>query len=75
MLCGVHQHVISFLPFTPVSIAGYDVLPVSTVCSLGVMVESDLCTASHVRLVIPRCYTALSCDNYVDTSAMNASSL
>ena len=53
----------------PVSIAGSDVLPVSTVRSLGVLVDSDLGAASHVRLVVAKCFAALL--NYVDTSAMN----
>ena len=49
----------SSLPSSPVTIAGSDVLPASTVRKLGVLVDSDLGAASHVRLVVSRCFAAL----------------
>ena len=50
---------ISSLPSAPVSIAGSDVLPVSTIRSLEVLVDSDLGAASHVRMVVSKCFAAL----------------
>jgi hypothetical protein len=50
---------LSSLPSAPVSIAGSDVLLVSTVRSLGVLVDFDLGAASHVRWVVSRCFAAL----------------
>jgi Reverse transcriptase (RNA-dependent DNA polymerase) len=50
---------LSSLPSAPVSIAGSDVLPVATVRSLGVLVNSDLGAASHVQRVVSRCFAAL----------------
>jgi hypothetical protein len=50
---------LSSLPSAPVSIAGSDVLPVSTVRSLGMLVDSDVGAASHVRRVVSRCFAAL----------------
>jgi hypothetical protein len=52
IMCCASARRISYLPSAPVSIAGSDVLPVSTVRSLGVLVDSDLGAASHVRLVV-----------------------
>ena len=49
----------SSLPSSPVTIAGSDVLPDSTVRNLGVLVDSDLGAASHVRLMVSRCFAAL----------------
>jgi hypothetical protein len=47
------------LPSSPVIIAGSDVTPVSTVRDLGVLVDSDLGSSSHARLVVSRCFAAL----------------
>jgi hypothetical protein len=49
----------SRLPSDPINIAGAEVLPVSTVRSLGVLIDSDLGAASHVRSVVSRCFAAL----------------
>jgi hypothetical protein len=49
----------SSLPSSPVTIAGSEVLPVSTVRNLGVLIDSDLGSSSHVRLVVSRCFAAL----------------
>jgi hypothetical protein len=47
------------LPSDPVIIAGADVQPVPTVRDLGVLIDSDLSAASHVRLIVGRCFAAL----------------
>ena len=49
----------SSLPSDPLLIAGAQVRPVSTVRDLGVLVDSDLGAASHVRMVVSRCFAAL----------------
>ena len=49
----------SYLISSTITIAGSDVLPVSTVRNLGVLVDSDLGSASHVQLVVSRCFAAL----------------
>ena len=58
MWCASARRIAS-LPSAPVNIAGSDVLPVSTVRSLGVLVDSDLGAASHVRMVVSKCFAAL----------------
>lgn len=47
------------LPTDPICIAGSDVQPSSTVRDLGVWLDSDLGAASHVRLLVSRCFSAL----------------
>ena len=47
------------LPSAPVNIAVSEDLHVSTVRSLGVLVDSDLGAASHVRMVVSKCFAAL----------------
>ncbi|HSN23158.1 MAG TPA: reverse transcriptase family protein, partial [Methylomicrobium sp.] len=49
----------SSLPFDPLLVAGAHVQLVSTVRDLGVLVDSDLGAASHVRMVVSRCFAAL----------------
>ena len=58
MWCSTARRVFS-LPSDPVNIAGTDVQPVSTVRDLGVLIDSDLGAASHVRLIVSRCFSAL----------------
>lgn len=58
MWCSTARRV-SCLPSDPVNIAGTDVHPVSTVRNLGVLIDSDLGAASHVRLIVSRCFSAL----------------
>lgn len=58
MWCASSRRV-STLPSDPVTIAGVDVVPVSTVRNLGVLIDSDLGSSSHVRLVVSRCFAAL----------------
>jgi hypothetical protein len=50
---------LSSLPSALVSIAGSDVLPVFTVRSLVVLVDSEHGAASHVRLAVSWCFTDL----------------
>ncbi len=47
------------LPTDPICIAGSDVQPSSTVRDLGVWLDSELGAASHVRLLVSRCFSAL----------------
>jgi hypothetical protein len=47
------------LPSDPVIIAGADVQPVPTVRDLSVLIDSDFSAASHVRLIVGRCFAAL----------------
>ena len=49
----------SSLPTAPVIIAGVAVNPVCTVRNLGVLIDADLGSASHVQLVVSRCFAAL----------------
>jgi hypothetical protein len=58
MWCASARRIAS-LASAPVNIAGSDVLPVPTVRSLGVLVDSDLGAASHVRMVVSKCFAAL----------------
>ncbi len=58
MWCASTRRV-SGLPVEKINIAGADVTPVSTVRDLGVLIDSDLGAASHVRLVVSRCFSAL----------------
>lgn len=58
MWCSSARRV-STLPSDPVNIAGVDVQPVPSVRNLGVLFDTDLGAASHVRLVVSRCFAAL----------------
>jgi hypothetical protein len=49
----------SSLPVAPVITAVVAVDPVSTVRSHGVLIDADLDSVSHTRLVVSRCFTAL----------------
>ena len=49
----------SSLPTAAVIIAGVAVNPVCTVRNLGVLIDADLGSASHVQLVVSRCFAAL----------------
>jgi hypothetical protein len=49
----------SSLPVAPVIVAGITVDPVFTVRNLGFLIDADLGSALHVRLVIARCFAAL----------------
>jgi hypothetical protein len=49
----------SHLPTTAINVAGTDVQPVLTVRDLGVLIDTDLGAASHVQLVVSRCFAAL----------------
>lgn len=49
----------SRLPADPLSIANTLVQPVSAVRDLGILIDSDLGAASHVRMIVSRCFAAL----------------
>ena len=49
----------SNLPSDPSNIAGIDVSPVSTVRTLGVLIDSELSAALHVRMVVSRRFAVL----------------
>jgi hypothetical protein len=58
MWCSSARRV-STLPSCPISIAGINMQPVTTVRSLGVLIDNDLGSSSHVRMVVSRCFAAL----------------
>jgi len=47
------------LPRCPISVAGASVEPVSSVCDLGVFIDSDLGAATHVRRTVSWCFAVL----------------
>ena len=49
----------SQLPHCPITVAGASVEPVSVVHDLGVYIDSDLGTATHVSRTLSRCFAAL----------------
>ena len=49
----------SSLPSDSIVIAGVDVLPISTIRNLGVLIDSDLGSSSHARLIVSRCFATL----------------
>ena len=58
MWCATSRHVPT-LPSDPIVIAGAEVWPVPTVRDLGVLIDSDLGSTSHVHMVVARCFAAL----------------
>jgi hypothetical protein len=60
VMCCSSARRTSSLPSYPINnIIGVDVSIVSMVRDLGVLIDSDLDVASHVRLVVSRCFAAL----------------
>ena len=47
------------LPSDPLPVAGTPVLPVSSVCNLGIFVDGDLVMRTHVQRTVSRCFAAL----------------
>ena len=47
------------LPTDPLPVAGAPVLPVTSVCDLGICVDGDLVMRTHVQRTVSRCFAAL----------------